>query len=314
MDNNYNQQTNVNSNQQGAPYQQGNSYQQGTPYQQTNPYMDNSYGNYGGSYNYGSNPEPQKAPNIFLQFALAFIPPQYGRLTKVKTGSMIGFVTLLTLIATIISFVSIVIILGPIKDSDWTNALPDFEISNGRLYMDEDFMYEDGPMLVFLTDSISGYTYDDASSLAESGYRNIVLAGRDRISIMQNGEYQQFDFKDLGTEIEISKDWIAESFMPFMMAMLALMYILFFVGRTFWYFFCAMLYFLFGMLIAQILHKKQSSGNLYRTAVYSKVLMFVVMAIFDAIPGVSFSVPVIVRIIITMIFMGFAIAKLPENN
>ena len=97
MDNNYNQQTNAN------PYQQGNSYQQNDSY--ANPYLDNGFGGYGSSNNYGSNPEPVKVPNIFQQFVLAFIPPQYNRLTKVKTGSMIGFVTLLALIATILSFV-----------------------------------------------------------------------------------------------------------------------------------------------------------------------------------------------------------------
>ena len=80
MDNNYNPQNNENSN------------QQGNPYQQPNPYMNNGYGNYGGPYNYGGNPEPQKAPNIFQQFYISFIPPQYNRMTKVKTGSMIGFV------------------------------------------------------------------------------------------------------------------------------------------------------------------------------------------------------------------------------
>lgn len=302
MDNNFSQQTNTN------PYQQGNSYQQ------TNPYMDNGYGNYGGSYNYGGNPEPQKAPNIFQQFALAFVPPQYGRLTKVKTGSMIGFVTLLTLIATIISFVSIVIAFGPVRDGEWMDALPDFEISNGRLYLDDTFMYENGPLLVYMTDEISGFTFDDASSLAENGYRDIVLAGRDRISVMQDGEYQQYAFKDLGTEVEISKEWISETLMPLMMVIMCLVYIIFFVGRTFWYFFCALIYFLFGMLIAQILSKKQSTGNLYRAAVYSKVPMFVVLTIIDAIPRVSFSMPLYVKIVFTMIFMGFAIAKLPENS
>lgn len=282
--------------------------------QQSNPYMDNGYGNFGNSYNYGSAPEPQKAPNIFQQFALAFVPPQYGRLTKVKTGSMICFVILLTLIATILFLVSVVVTFAPIFGSNWADALPDFELSNGRLYMNEDFVYDEDQTFVYLTDDISGFTYNDASAIADSGYRNVVLAGRDELSVMQDGEYKQVNYRDWGAEMDISKDWIVETFIPIMAVFMALGQLTFFVGRTFWYFFCALIYFLFGLLIAQILNKKQSAGNLYKTAVYSKVPMFVVLMIFDAIPGVNFPASTIVRIIITMVFMGFAIAKLPETE
>lgn len=282
--------------------------------QQSNPYMNNSYGNSDNSYHYGSAPEPQKAPNIFQQFALAFVPPQYGRLTKVKTGSMVCFVILLTLIATILSGVSFAIIMSSFNDSNWADALPDFEVSGGRLYMNGDFMFDENPIFIYMTDEINGFTYADASELADNGYRNIFLAGRDRLSLMQDGEYQQMDYRSLGTELEISKDWIVETFVPLMMVMTALMYLIFYVGRTLWYFFSALLYFLCGMLIAQILHKNQPSGDLFKVAVYSKVLMFVVVMIFDAIPGVSFPLPGIVRILITLVFMGFAIAKLPERN
>ena len=52
-----------------------------------------------------NNPYQQKAPNIFKQFCLAFVPAGYDRLAKVKIGSMIGFVTLLALVATLISVI-----------------------------------------------------------------------------------------------------------------------------------------------------------------------------------------------------------------
>lgn len=40
--------------------------------------------------NCGGNAEPQKSPNIFQQFVLAFVPTKYDRLTRVKVGSMIS--------------------------------------------------------------------------------------------------------------------------------------------------------------------------------------------------------------------------------
>ncbi|MCM1305110.1 MAG: DUF1189 domain-containing protein [Lachnospiraceae bacterium] len=292
MDNNFNQQTNANP----------------------NPYMDNGYGGYGSSYNYGSSQEPEKAPNIFRQFVLAFIPPQYDRLTKVKTGSMIGFVTLLALVATIISFVGFMFSFAALNSSDWEDVLPDFEIADGRLYIDEDFVFDQSGTFVYMTDDISGFSYEEASAIASEGYRNMILMGSERISVYQNGEYQQARFSDLGSDIEISRDWIVEVFMPIMMVVFAVGYLLFFVGRVFWYFLCAAIYLLIGMIIASCMKKQVSAGALFRVAVYSKVLMFVVATVLALFPVAFLSVPFILRIAITIIFMGVAIAKLPEKN
>ena len=300
--------------QQGNAYQQGNSYQQGNPYQQANSYTNYDYNNYGGSSHYGDTLEQQKAPNIFQQFALSFIPSQYGRLVKVSTGSMIGFVTLLALIATVISFISLLGIFAPGEVETWANMMPDFEIRDGRLFVEEDFMYDEGGVLVYLTEDVEAFTYEDASELIEEGYQEVMLAGRDRISIMQRGEYQQVDFADLGSELEISRDWIVDTFVPLLMLMLVVGYVIFFVGRVLWYFLCAAVYLLIAMLIASIMKKQLPAGALFRVAVYAKVLMFVAATVLSIVPFVNLSVPFMLRVVITVAFMAFAIVKLPERN
>lgn len=274
--------------------------------------MDNNYYQQPGYY--GNNPEPEKAPNIFQQFVLAFIPTQYSRLTKVRTGSMIGFVTLLALIATILSFVSFAFSFSAISGGGWADAIPEFKVADGRLYIDGDFEFDEGGTYVYITDEISGFTYDAASQIEAQGYYNIILIGRDRISIMQNGEYQQGDFRNLGDDMEISKDWIVNTFMPLMMVFMAVGYLFFFVGRVFWYFLCAAIYLVIALIISSILKKQLSAGALFRTTVYSKVLMFVVITLLDLVPFVSNFVPFILRIVITIGFMAFAIAKLPDRN
>lgn len=289
-------------NQQGNPYQQGNYNQQGYAY------GGNGYGNYSGS------TEPRKAPNIFQQFAFSFVPAWYDRLTKVKTGSMIGFVTLLVLAATLISFVSVVLGLASIDVEGWADQLPEFLISDGRLYMEEDFLYDEGDLFVYITEDIEEFSYEDAAGLADDGYRNIILVGRDGISMMQNREYQQADFSDLGDSIEISREWIVSTLVPLVMVGVVLGYLIFFVLRVCWYFLCAAVYLLFAMLIASVMKKELSSGALFRTAVYAKVLMFVVATFLDLLPIVNLSVPFLLRAVITVGFMGFAIAKLPDSN
>ena len=268
--------------------------------------MNNGYGNYG-----GIAEEPQKAPNIFQQFGLAFIPPQYNRLTKVKTGSMIGFVTLLALIATIISFISFSISLSALDIKGWANKLPDFEITNGRLYLEEEFLYDESGIFVYVTEDIDDFSYDDAAMLMDEGYDDIILVGRYGLSLMQNGEYQQFDFSNATTDI--SRDMIVDTLVPMIQVFIVVGYIIFFVGRVLWYFLCAAIYLVLGLAIASIMKKQLSTGALYRTAVYAKVLMFVIATVLNAITFMSFSIPLYIRIVITLGFMGFAIAKLPDQ-
>lgn len=297
MDNQYNQYNQYNQ-------QQGNSYQQG------NINMGNGYG-YG---NYGGNAEPQKAPNIFQQFVLAFVPSKYDRLTKVKTGSMIGFVTLLVLAAALLSFFSVAIELASIDMKELAGKMPDFTITGGRLYMDEDFWYDEGSVFVYMTEDIDEFSYEDAADLAAEGYQDIILVGRDRISVMQNWEYQQINFSDFGDTLEIRRERIAIFMGPFLMVILIFAYLIIFVGMGLGYFLFAAVYLLFAMLIALIMRKRIEAGALFRVAVYSKVLMFVAATILDLIPFVSFSVPFWSRVAITIGFMAFVIAKLPDNR
>lgn len=337
MDNQYNQQTHTNPYQPGDPYQQGNpypqgnayqpgnpypqggSYQQGNPYPQGNPYQQgtpyqqgNSMGNCYG--NYGANSEPQKAPNIFLQFAFAFVPTRYDRLTKVKTGSMIAFVTLLVLIATV--FASSFVLYG-LASVDWkelAEQLPEFKIAGGHLYMEEDFLYDEDDVFLYMTEDMDEFSYEDAAMVAEDGYRNVILMGRDRISIMQNGQYQQADFSDFGNSMEISREWIASTFAPLVMVTVAVLCVILFVIRVLGYFLFAAVYLLFAMLIASIMKKNLETGALFRTAVYAKVLMFVAATVINWLPFADFSVPFLFKVVVTIGFMAFAIAKLPDNR
>jgi len=320
MDNQYNQQTGGNAYQQGNPYQQGNSYQQGNAYQQGNPYQQgnayqqgNSYGGNGYG-NYNGNAEPQKAPNIFQQFAFSFVPTWYDRLTRVKTGSMIGFVTLLVLVATLLSFLSVMVGFSSIDMEELAAQLPEFELAGGRLHMEEEFLYDEGNIFVYMTEDIDSFSYDDADAIADEGYQDVMLVGRDRISILQNGEYQQLDFSDLGDSFALSREWIATKLAPFVTVVIILAYIVFFLWRILWYFLCAAVYLLFAMLIASVMKKQVPEGALFKTAVYAKVLMFVVSTFLSLIPFVDISVPFLLRFAITIVFMGFAIAKLPDSR
>lgn len=296
-------------NQQGNFYQQGNAYQQQGAYnQQGNGYGGNGYGNY------NSSSEPQKAPNIFQQFVFSFVPTLYDRLTRVKVGSMIGFVTLLVFAATLLSFASVMVSFSSIDMEEIAAKLPEFKLSDGRLHMEEDFLFDEGSVFVYMTEDIDSFSYDDADEIADEGYQDVLLVGRDRVSIMQNGEYQQLDYSDLGSGFALSREWIATKLAPFIKVVIFLLYIVYFLWRILWYFLCAAVYMLFAMLIASVMNRQVPGEALYRTAVYAKVLMFVITALLDLIPVVYLSVPFLFRAAVTIVFMGVAIMKLPDNR
>lgn len=308
-----------NSNQQENSYQQGNPYERESPYgqndpfqqenfyEQPEPYINNGYGNYGG------NSTPQKAPNIFQQFIFSFIPTRYNRLTKVKTGSMIGFVTLLALVATLVLFLDLALNFPTDEINEWVKGLPDFEIRNGQLSIEEDFTLDESGMFVYITDDVDMFSYDDMDVLIDSGYDTVLLIGRDRVSLMQDGKYQQHDFKDLQSNAPINKDWIIDTLMPALKVIVVVGFIAFFVGRIFWYFLCAAVYLVLALIISAMLNKRQPAGALFRTAVYSKVLMFVVGTVLTVLPIAHIStIPFLLRVAITIAVMVSAIANLPK--
>lgn len=275
--------------------------------QQPNPY-----------YNNGNAQPPQKAPNIFKQFALAFVPNQYGRLAKVKTGPMIGFVVLLVLLATIIEFVKFsAVVLPLVNQLETSDTIPDFSIKNGKLSIDREVAFDQDGIFIYITDEVDRFTYQDAEALEDAGYTQVMLISQTNMVIMDEGEYQQAKWSDLRNTATIDKEWLADTILPVAWVAVVVGFVFYFVGRAFWYFFCAAIYLLVALIISSVMNKKVSGGALYRTAVYSKVFMFVIMTVIGLIPFINILFPGILRIslrfVLTSVFMGFAISKLPDN-
>ena len=258
-------------------------------------------------------------PNIIQQFALSFVPTQYSRLTKVKTGSMIGFVTLLSFISSVIIFALMLILFKSLNIGEYIDQIPDFEIKEGQLEIEENFIYDEIPIYLYITDDVNAFSYEDTDRLADEGYWAIYLVGRDSISIMQytimqsNPQYSQIDFSDIESGIVIDKDWVVNVFILIIKFSFVMGFLIFFVGSVFWYFLCAAVYLLIAMLIANFMNKQLSSGTLFRIAVYSKVLMFVAATFFNMMFFAG-SWAFLFRVAITVGFMGYAIAKLPEEG
>lgn len=258
-----------------------------------------------------------KAPNIFRQFVLAFVPARYDRLTKVKTVSMIGFVTLLVFISAFFALINHMISFKSFDVDALVDRIPDFTMTDGHLQLEEDFLYEEGDMYVYMTDDVNGFGYGDAIEKAVAGYHDIILVGRDMIYIMQyRGETrtQYIGFEIFGRNKQLSKKLAVDAMMPILTGLIIGLHILEFLAETLGYFLFAAVYLLFAMLITAMMKKKLETAALFRVAVYSKVPMFVVAMLLSLISLGGLSVPFLLRVAITLVFMAFVIAKLPDSR
>lgn len=273
--------------------------------QQPNPYFNNADG-------YG---QPQKAPNIFQQFALSFVPSQYGRLAKVKTGSMIGFVVLLVLFVTVVQFIvtalGLAVLLNP---QSMEENIPEFSLKNGELTIaGDDIILDQGRLLIYITDEKNSFTYDDVKELSDKGYTQILLIGKKNLAIMQNGKYQQVAFRDFAKGFSIDKDWAINELVPIIWVCVCVGFVFYFIGSALWYFLCAAAYLLIGLIICSVMNKTVPAGTLYRTAIYAKVIMFMVTFLFKLIPLAGSGFLVLVSPVVTILFMTFAIRQLPPQ-
>lgn len=254
------------------------------------------------TYNYQNNTQPpQKSPNIFKSFVYSFIPKKYRQLMNVKTGGMIGFVTLLMLVVTLINFA----VFGFSYMREFGHEFPDIVIRDGQLHIDNNFLYKTNRMYLFITDEVDEYSYEDAKALADSGYSQILLAGRDKLAYMQYREYEEISFSDIagvGEELVI-KDWFKENLLPLLYVFIIIVFVIFFIFSVLWYFLCSAIYLLFGMLIANAFGKTLRAGQIFRIAVYSKVPVYILALFVQAASLMHSSLPVYIRIIITLVFM-----------
>lgn len=267
------------------------------------------------SENYNQETE-ESAPSFFMQFPYAFNPAKYGELVKTKTGAMIGFIALFLAICTIFSYIVFALTFNQSAEVDKVlDMFPDFYLANGEFFIDEEIKLDDPEeeVYVYLTDEVEEFTLNDAQALyEEGGYESIILVSHSNLVLHSNNEYNTLSFDDI-SQFEFDKDFIVQKLLPGLFVAISIGYIFYYIGRVFWYFICAAVYMLIAMICAKIFNKEFTSGVLFKTAVYAKVLMTTVACVLSAV-NLSFAIPAFVRTMITLALILVAFAHLPQKN
>lgn len=253
--------------------------------------------------------------NIFKEMALAVYSfKSYKMFLGNKKGKVFGFGLMLMLIYFLVTSV-IPLAVSQLKTGSLSDIfeekVPDFELSDGDLWVDDVIEYDDGDRYIYI-DTDPYYVFYDADEMQQYlyGYSQAILMDSEKMIIKNNGEVNGFYFSDL--DFDFSKEKLL-SLVPYMYAILAVCMVLAYLWITALFFFGVIFVALIGMIIASCMKYQLTFGQLYLLGVYSRVLPLIIKAAVSFLP---FNIPFffIINFGISLIIIVCAIQKMKEQN
>lgn len=253
--------------------------------------------------------------NIFKEMVLSVYSfGSYKQFLQNKKGKVFGFGVMLMVIyfAVTLLIPSLIAVFSPngAVHSVMENV-PDFELKNGILWVDDVIEIDDSGMYIYI-DTDPEYVFYDADEMAPYlyEYTSAFLMDSEKMIIKGNGQVQGLYFSDLDTDL--SKDDL--------MGLMPLFYVWFVIGMFFVYIWVTALFFfgvlfvaLFGMLVASSLKCKLTFGQLYLLGVYSRTLPLIIKAVVHFLP---FSIPHfwVINFGLSVLILFLAIRKMKEEQ
>lgn len=189
--------------------------------------------------------------------------------------------------------------------------IPDFELKNGYLWMEEPFEYEDGAMYVCI-DTDPDYLFYNADEIGEYlyDYSQVILMDSEKLIQKNNGMIRELYFSDLG--IELSKQTLLD-LAPFIYLMIGIVSVISYVFMTAVFFFGVLFVALIGMIVASCMNYKLTFGELYLLGIYARTLPLIIKTI---VRFLSFNIPFffIINFGISILIIGCAIHHMKEKQ
>lgn len=253
--------------------------------------------------------------NIFKEMLLSIYSyKSYKEFLNNKKGKVFGFGVMLMLIYFVITigipFAKFQITTGGIA-AIINDTLPDFELSDGYLWVDDVIEYEADGKYIYI-DTNPEYVFYDAYEMKEYlyDYSQAILMDSEKIIVKDDGQVQGAYFSDL--DWEFSKDELIK-FVPFVYIFIAIGMVLAYIWMTALFFFGVLLVALLGMIAASCMKYQLTFGQLYLLGIYSRTLPLIIKAVLSFLP---FDIPFffIINFGISLFIIILAIQKMKEQN
>ncbi|MDE7287076.1 MAG: DUF1189 domain-containing protein [Lachnospiraceae bacterium] len=223
--------------------------------------------------------------NIFKEMILSvYSYKSYKEFLNNKKGKVFGFSLMLMLIYFLVTigipfagFHGTKGIAGKMDE-----MIPEFELTDGRLWIERDFLYEDmdsyfavsaDPEEVFLSArEIKGFL---------NNYRNVLLMDSEKIIIKSNNETNEAYYSDL--DFEFTKSDLLR-WVPYIYVVIAICMLLAFLCMTAFFFLGVIFVALMGMIAASCMNYRLTFGQLYLLGIYSRTLPLIIKAAVSFLP------------------------------
>ena len=250
--------------------------------------------------------------NIFKEMGLSIYSyKSYMEFLKNKKGKVFGFGVILMVIYFLITMGIPVIRFfgGESISTKIEKTVPDFELSDGELWVDDVFVYDyRGTYIEIDTDSRSVLRNADDMRDFLDNYTQVIMMDSEKVIVKDNGQIQQFYFPDL--DFEFSRNDLL-LFVPYAYLFLVVFLIAFF-WMTAWFFVGVLIVALISMIVASCMNIKISFGKLYILGVYSRTLPLIIKAAVSFLPfGIPFFY--IINFGLSVLIVRLALQKIKQQ-
>ncbi len=242
--------------------------------------------------------------NIFKEMALSIYSfKSYKEFLNNRKSKVLGFGIVVMLIYFLLTIIVPFFMLGGSGlGSLIREDVPDFELSNGVLWVDETVQIDDGSTCIWVDTNPDEVFYDASEMEAYyAGYTNVILMDSEKVIIKNSGTaMQQYSFDELG--INFSKEDL-EALVPSMYFIIVVVMVIMYVFMTLLFFFGVLFVALIGMIVASCMKFQLTFGQLYLLGVYSRVLPLLIKACVSWLP---FTIPYfwIINFGISVVILG----------
>lgn len=244
--------------------------------------------------------------NIFREMSLSVYSfKSYKEFLNNRKSKVFLFAIVVMLIYFVLTIIVPFFQLGSGLGAMIREEVPDFELSNGVLWVDEIVQIDDGSNCIWV-DTNPDEVFYDASEMEPyyAGYINVILMDSEKVIIKNSSSaMQQYRFDELG--INFSKDDL-EALVPSMYFIIVVVMIITYVVMTMLFFFGVLFVALIGMIVASSMKYQLTFGQLYLLGIYSRVLPLLIKACVSWLP---FTIPYfwIINFGISVVILGVVI-------
>lgn len=245
-----------------------------------------------------------KKVNFFLIPPFSFVPTQYRRLVNEKGGKIFGALLVCFVILYIISGIIGAAAINDVTDT-LRSELPDFELANDRLTIDEPMLMDQDDSYILVDDSISGVSASDVESVQNKGnYKQVLIMGGDSAGILSDGKIQVLKYSDLNG-FSLSRSTLCDKWIPMLKPIIITCCVIgSFFSIGFYYIAALIIQLPAGAIATSVTKRELDKTDRFKITVLAKFPVFLFFYIIKKIGlPVGFWINVILQLALVTVFM-----------